>query len=493
MHLRFTRIVAVLALGWGPAQAADLLQIYQLAKDNDAVIAAARFQFEAEQERIPQGRALLLPNLSAQAETNINETKNRDLGFENRFNNNGYGIVLSQPIFRYQNIMQYLQSSFQVQQAEAVFLNAQQDLIVRVADAYFDVLAAEDNLAFTRAEKTSISEQLAQAKRNFEVGTATITDTNEAQARYDLSVSQEIAAENALEIARRALEEITATFVAELAPLKADLRLLPPQPNDMNVWVEGALDNNYGVKANQAALEVATREIERQRAGHLPNIDFVARYNHAHRDSALTDGTVVGLQMSLPLFAGGAVNARMRAATSLRERARANLEAARRNAQFDTRQAFLNVNNGRAQVLALEQALKSSETALQSNRVGYEVGVRINIDVLNSQQQVFETRRDLARARYDTIVNSLRLKAAAGTLSEADVAEVNQLLGPRTEPAPTVQSATQPLPAAQPTQPTPLFVEPAPRAEPAPLIQPPPITPRAPLVPTPPLLSPSVR
>jgi outer membrane protein len=446
MHLRLILFFATLGLLCAPARATDLLQAYQLAKEYDATIAAARFQFQAEHERVPQGLAGLLPVISAQANTNMNEVNNRTSGNSTRYNDHGWSVGLTQPIFRYQNIVQYGQAGYQFQQAEAVYLNAEQELILRVAEAYFDVLAAEDALAFIRAEKTSISEQLAQAKRNFEVGTATITDTNEAQARYDLSVAQEIAAINALEIARRTLEEITATLITELAQLRTDLQLLPPQPNDMNLWVDSALNNNLAVRANIAALEVASREIERQRAGHFPTVDLIARYqdqtqplNEAFGRTSRqdVDGTLIGLEVNLPLFAGGIVNSRTRAAVALRDRARANLDAARRSAQFEARQSFLNVNNGRAQVLALEQALKSSETALQSNRVGYEVGVRINIDVLNAQQQVFETQRDLARARYDTIINGLRLKAAAGTLNEADVVEVNRLLSERTTPAPS--------------------------------------------------------
>ena len=433
--------IALLVLA--PVHGADLLGVYRLAKQNDPSFAAAQAQYQADQERLPQGLALLLPVIEAEAGTNINDLKNRSdlVDVDNRFNDHGWSVSLTQPIFRWENFVQYKQAGFQVQQAGAVFEQSKQDLIVRVADAYFNVLAAQDTLAFTRAEKISISEQLAQAKRNFEVGTATITDTNEAQARYDLSAAQEIAALNDLEIAQRALEQITASLANELTPLKPDLRISPPQPNDMNQWVEGALSNNLGIKANEAALEVATREIERQRAGHYPTVDLVASYQDSTTNQGVfsvggpariqTEGSTIGLQLNMPLFAGGAVNSRTREAVALRERARSNLEGARRSAQFDARQSFLNVKNGQARVLALEQALVSSETALKSNRVGYEVGVRINIDVLDAQQQVYQTQRDLARARYDTIISGLRLKAAAGTLNEQDVEAVNTLLAGR--------------------------------------------------------------
>ena len=371
------------------------------------------------------------------------------------FNSNGYNITLTQPLFRWQNIIQYKQSEFQVLQSEAQFGQATQDLIVRVAQAYFDVLAAQDNIEFIIANKIAIAEQLAQAKRNFEVGTATITDTNEAQARFDLAVAQEISGQNALEVGVRALQQIIGQLPDQLTPLKA-VAMTVPVPNVMDDWANAARGNNFVVRGNEAVFEIATREIERQRAGHYPNLDVVASTQENTNANlaaitAVSGGTrstisqnAVGLQLSLPIFAGGSVLSRTREAVALREKARQDLEASRRAAEFNARQSYLNVTNGLAQVKALEQALVSSETALQSNRVGYEVGVRINIDVLNAQQQVFQTKRDLARARYDTILNGLRLKSAAGSLTENDVELVNALLGfePGATPAPV---PTQPM------------------------------------------------
>jgi outer membrane protein len=363
------------------------------------------------------------------------------------FNSNGWNVTLTQPIFRWQNLVQYQQSQFQVLQAEAQFSQATQDLIVRVAQAYFDVLAAQDNLEFTKSNRVTIAEQLAQAKRNFEVGTATITDTNEAQARYDLAVAQEIAGVNALEVAQRALQQIIGQFPDALVPLRSDLVIDAPTPNVMDEWVKSARGNNFVVRGNEAVMEIATREVERQRAGHYPTLDVVATaQENTNQNIASVTGIVsgqrstisqntVGLQLNVPIYAGGAVMSRTREAVGLKEKARQDLESSRRAAEFNARQSFLNVTNGIAQVRALEQALRSSEVSLQSNRVGYEVGVRINIDVLNAQQQVFQTQRDLARARYDTILNSLRLKSAAGSLTEADVEAVNRLLGYDQKPA----------------------------------------------------------
>jgi outer membrane protein len=447
----FRTRLAALAVGAAFAHAAaagDFLETYRLAKRNDATFAAARAALEAGLEKLPQGRALLLPVINASASTNYNDAENRTFGSEARFNSNGWNVTLTQPIFRWQNIVQYEQSKFQVLQAEAQFAQATQDLIVRVAQAYFEVLAARDNIDFIKSNKIAIAEQLAQAKRNFEVGTATITDTNEAQARFDLATAQEIAGFNALEVAERALQQIIGEPPTTLTPLRPNVLIAPPQPAVMDEWAKSARASNLVVRANEAVFEIAEREVGRQRAGHYPTLDAIATaQENTNQSLAIGVGTrstvqqnIIGLQLNLPIFAGGAVVSRTREAVALKERARSDLEASRRAAEFNARQAYLNVTNGLAQVKALEQALTSSEVSLQSNRVGYEVGVRINIDVLNAQQQVFQTKRDLARARYDTILSGLRLKAAAGALTEADVEELNRLLGEdpaATKPKPT--------------------------------------------------------
>jgi outer membrane protein len=442
--LRLAAIAVGLAFA-GTAAAADFLATYRLAKQNDAAFASARASLEAGLEKLPQGRALLLPVINASGNTTWNDDENRILstGIVNsaQFNSNGWNVTLTQPLFRWQNLVQYQQSQFQVLQAEAQFGQATQDLIVRVAQAYFDVLAAQDNLEFTKSNKISIAEQLAQAKRNFEVGTATITDTNEAQARYDLALAQEIAGVNALEVAQRALQQIIVQFPDALTPLRSQVMIEQPQPNVMDEWVKGARGNNFVVRGNEAVMEIASREVERQRAGHYPTLDVVAgaQENTGQNLAAVTaisggnrttlSQNTIGLQLNVPIYAGGSVMSRTREAVGLKEKARQDLDSSRRAAEFNARQSFLNVTNGIAQVRALEQALRSSEVSLQSNRVGYEVGVRINIDVLNAQQQVFQTQRDLARARYDTILNGLRLKSAAGSLTEQDVEAVNRLLG----------------------------------------------------------------
>jgi outer membrane protein len=439
------RALALLACLLLPAAAAaqGLLEVYRDAKGYDAQFAAARHALAAALEKLPQGRALVLPTLNLSAnrtDTRIDsEPRAGSLAtpFVRDVRSYGYTLSFSQPILRMQNFIQYDQAEYQVKQAEAQFGQATQDLILRVAQAYFDVLAAQDTLALVRAQKAAISEQLAQAKRNFEVGTATITDTHEAQARFDLAAAQEIAAQNDLDAKKRALQSITGKEYPALKPLRSQLKLSPPNPAQMQSWVELAEKQSYTVLAQEAAAEIARLEVKRNAAAHYPTLDLVASYGYTSQTgSAITPlGTNVttgslGLQLNMPLYAGGAISSREREAAANFERSKQDLEAARRAAALAARQTYLAVLNGIAQVGALEQALVSSQSALESNKLGYEVGVRINIDVLNAQQQVFATRRDLALARYNTITSHLRLKSAAGALREEDLEEVNRALEP---------------------------------------------------------------
>ncbi|MGQ0545800.1 MAG: TolC family outer membrane protein [Betaproteobacteria bacterium] len=425
------------------AHGEDLLEVYRDAQRYDAAYAAARHNLAAGRERLPQGRALLLPtlNLSGSATRSRIEVESDNPAVSPSFTRTpdaaAYTLTFTQPVYRRQNYLQYRQSEFQVQQAEATFAQASQDLAIRTAQAYFDVLAAQDTLALVRAQKAATSEQLAQARRNFEVGTATITDTHEAQARYDLIVAQEITAQNDVENRRQALAQITGKQYGELKPLRADVRLAPPNPDNMETWVDLAEKQSYAVLAQEAAAEIAALEAKRASAAHHPTLDVVATHGQNNQSASTlssvgtdTISTVIGLQLAMPLYQGGALNSREREAAALQLRSKEDLENARRSAALATRQTYNTVINGIAQVGALEQALVSSQSALDSNRLGYEVGVRINIDVLNAQQQLFQTRRDLAVARYNTITNSLRLTAAAGSLREEDIEEVNRALAP---------------------------------------------------------------
>ena len=420
------------------AGAADLLSAYHAAVTYDAQFAAARAALDAGREKLPQGRAGLLPNIGLTANTAWNDDSrtSRTTGVETttKYNSNGWTASLSQPLFRWQNWVAYTQSELAVSLAEAQFVQARQDLILRVAQAYFEVLLAQDALATAQAQKTAIAEQLESAKRSFEVGTTTITDTNEAQSRYDLIIAQEIAAQNDLAVKQETLRTVIGKETGILQNLRPGATLISPQPNDINAWVTMAETANPGVHMAQAAFEIAARDIEKQRAGHYPTLDLVASHNkNSLSNSPVFGGSdsrsnSIGLQLSIPVFSGGATASRDREAVALKEKAASDLENTRRQATLGARQAYLGVTSGLAQVKAFEAALISSQSSLDSNKLGYDVGVRINIDVLNAQSQLYATRQSLSKARLDTLLALLRLKSAAGTLTEQDVQAINALL-----------------------------------------------------------------
>ncbi len=410
-------------------QAVNLRQVYQDALANDAVYASARANLRAGQEASVQGRANLLPLIGLSG-------SNQKITRENipDTTTNGYTLFLSQPLFDIAAWQNYEQSKLSVAASEAAFSAVQQELILRVAQAYFDVLTAQDALTALQAQKVAISEQLASAKRNFEVGTTTITDTNEAQSRYDLVVAQEIAAQNDIDIRRTALQQIIGKRPESLAILRNDIELTRPEPAQISPWVSSAEEQNYDVISKQLALEIAKRNITRNRAGHYPTVDLVAsRSNSNQRNTVLGQASTgmtnsVGVQWAIPIFSGFAVTSQVRQAIALEDKARSDLETSRRTAAQNARQFYFGVQSGLAQVKALQAAEVSSRSSLESNRLGYEVGVRINIDVLNAQQQLYLTQRDLAKTRYDTIMNSLRLKSAAGILQENDIVQISTIL-----------------------------------------------------------------
>ncbi len=424
------------------AQAADLLGLYRDASTYDAQYASARAALNAGRQKLPQGRAGLLPTIGLSASTTHN-----DIDMQSRssppvdaplkYNSNGWSLSLTQPLFRWQNWTSYKQAELAVAIAETQYVQARQDLILRVAQAYFDVLLAEESLQTAQAQKKAIAEQLASAQRNFEVGTATVVDTHEAQSRYDLTTAQELVADNDLLVKRQTLNQLVGKDVGLLKALRANVQLGRPQPDDINKWVVAAEKDALSVQIGQANLESANREVEKQGAGHYPTLDLVAthgRNSKGNSNSAPTvsgsdsDSTTIGLQLAIPIYAGGAVTAKEEEAIALQEKAGADLDNARRSASLAARTAYLGVASGLAQVKALEQALASTQVSLDSNRLAYDVGVRINIDVLNAQQTLYSTRRDLAKARLDTLMAQLKLKAAAGSLSEEDLVAVNGLL-----------------------------------------------------------------
>ncbi len=423
-----------------PASAEDLLDVYREAQQNDPVIAGARATWTATQERVPQARAGLLPAVSAAVATGLNDGRTEVRSdpravTSGNFANFGYTISASQPLYRPQNVVAVNQAREQVSQADYILDAARQDLIVRVAQAYFDVLLAQFTVELTESQKAAVSEQLAQAKRNFEVGVSTITDTNEAQARYDTINAQEIAARNDLENKRTALRTIIGRAPGELKRLGPGFEPALPEPNDIDYWVDRALSSNYTVRIAQSNFDIAALEVQRARAAHLPTLDVVASWNQngatgtqVNNSDIRAHSAILGLQAAVPLYSGGAVESRVRETAALLERSRQDLETTRRNALFLAQTGFTGVTSAAASIKAFEQALVSAQSAYESNKLGLEVGVRTTLDVLTVQQTVFQTRRDLAQAYFNYLIGFLRLKSAAGTLTDADVEAINRRL-----------------------------------------------------------------
>jgi outer membrane protein len=437
-----SRLAVALSLAFvvGTAAGEDLVQIYREAQRNDPTLAAARASWLATQERVPQARAGLLPNVGATAAVNANEGRATLYGDPRIVNDNVYAasslqISASQPLFRPQNVVALSQAQRQVEQADYTLAQQQQDLILRVTIAYFDVLLAQVNVELAEAQKAAVSEQLAQARRNFEVGVATITDTNEAQARYDAIVAQEINARNDLDNRRTALRAIIGRMPGELKRARPGFQTTLPEPNVLEHWLDRALTDNLSVRISGYNLDVATLEIARARAAHLPTVDLVASAAHALGSGSLSTNansqsrsTLLGLAVSVPIYQGGFVDSRVREAIALQDTARQNLEGARRSAVSNAQNGFTGVNSAAASVTAFEQALRSAQTALESNRLGLEVGVRTNLDVLNVTQQLFQTQRDLAQSYFNYLISLLRLKAAVGALTEQDLEDINRRL-----------------------------------------------------------------
>ncbi len=437
--LAFALSVALAAAAL-PASGEDLMQIYREAQLADPAIASAKAGWNATQERAPQALAGLLPNVSATGAAtlfNYDATIKSDpaVDINRNFHQITGAVSASQPLFRYQNLVVYDQAKQQVAQADYVLATAQQDLILRVAIAYFDILLAQFNIELAESQKKAVSEQLAQAKRNFEVGVATITDTNEAQAKFDAIVAQEIQVRNEYDNRVTALRAIIGRYPKDLKKLGPGFQPLPPEPNAPDYWVDRALKENLNVRIADANLAIAKLEVDRARGGHYPTLDLVGSYTAQGSNAAVTQTVasdqrtgLIGLQLTIPIYQGGFVDSRVRETISLLEKSRQDLEGARRSALFLAQTGFSGVASAAASVKAFEQAVVSAESALASNILGQEVGVRTFLDVLNVQQNVYSTRRDLAQAYFNYLIGVLRLKAAVGTLSDLDLEEINRRL-----------------------------------------------------------------
>lgn len=436
--LRLTCTLFFLAVSFQNARSADLMEVYNLAERSDPQFQQVAANKRAVLESRPQAYSQLMPSVNLTANTFHNEqdtTVGGDAPFgggDFEFNSRGYNLNLRQPLFRWERFLNVKQANSSIREADAQLAAAQQDLMVRVAEAYFNVLAARDSLDFARAEKRSLSRQLDQTKQRFDVGLTAITDVQEARAGYDRAVAAEIAAENEIDNAREALREIAGQYFTSLEPLSDEMPLVTPEPADIEVWTDIAVRENLEVIAARSAVERSRQEVDVQQAGHLPTLDLVTRFGEeasgGRFGTTTTESVAVGVEFNLPIFQGGFVSSRAREARHRVDEQLERLEQARRQAHRLTRQAYHGIISGISQIKALDQAVLSSETALQATEAGYQVGTRTAVDVVTSERTTFEARRNYARARYDYIVDTLRLKRASGLLSHEDLVQINMWL-----------------------------------------------------------------
>lgn len=438
----------------------DLSQAVTASRDHDAAVRAARWNVTAITERVPQARAGLLPALSAAlaAETGRVDT---DIGPRRTYDNANGGLSFGLPLYRPVARAGLALARLGVEQARTDLDRVEQDLVLKVTSAYIDVLSALDALEVVIAQRRAIQEQYEAARRSFEVGVTTVTDQQEALARLDLNLAQLAAARNDLAVRKALLAQLTGREIDDLHTLRLDAALPQAEPDDVVHWVQRARTASFPVRLGEAAVKLARGAIDSARYGHHPTLDIVSQAQWTKGTTAITAGSPVdrstqysiALQLAIPLYSGGGISAREREAIALLNKAENELEAARRSAEQATREAFLGLGSSLEQARALAAAVRSGELALESNRVGYRVGVRINLDVLEAQQLLYQAHRDHARARYEVLLNTLRLKAAAGSLGDADVASVNALLTPRQNRNLSAPGITSTIPVA-PTTPT---------------------------------------
>jgi outer membrane protein len=478
-----------LALASGTAAGDTLLQIYEKAVRSDPLVREAEANKLATQEGKPIARGSLLPQVNGRY--NINETTAtgttttffggvqsvRDVDSRD-FDATTWNLELRQSVFRWDQWVRLSQADKQAAQADVDYEAAQQDLAVRVADAYFNVLAAEDTLASEQAAKEAIGRQLEQAQKRFEVGLIAITDVQEAQAAYDQALATEILAKRALANQQEVLRTIIDETPPPLAKPATDLPLQSPDPADANQWVDLAMQQNRSLISSQIGAQIAKDDVRIARSGHLPTVDFVAQRNNTDntgfsraecvnplgcqnpQDETVIDpfGTIqrnptgtdlendsLSLQFALPIFAGGSTSARVEQAVYQHRAARERLERTARETERQTRDAYLGVISGISRVQALKQAYESAKTALKATEAGYEVGTRTTVDVLDARRTLFISETNYLRSRYDYLINGLRLKQAAGTLTVEDIAQVDSLLAPA--------AAATPAPAEAPPAP----------------------------------------
>ena len=449
----------------------NLLEVYNIAKDNDPTYLASDAGRKATNERVNQSMAALLPQISATISASktsressgtttvvgsvddpntpdVDESAPQNSANESDSTSSGFSVRLSQEIYNHSSWLSLRQSEKRALQSNVNHEGAKQDLIIRVAEAYFNVLAAMDSVEFSKAETEAVSKELAQTKQRFEVGLIAMTDVHEAQSRHDRALANQISAQNGLDNAHEALQQVTGQYHYDLLGLKNEIPLRNPQPTDIKSWVKEAETNNVSIKASRIGLDIAKKSIDISFAGHLPTLDLSASYTDGSGDTdsqgtqffgslGITSNTTsdgdstdssVSLNLNIPIYSGGRTNAQVKEAQALYQQAAHNLEADHRRAVSETRSAYLGVVAAVSSVNALNQAVVSSQSALEATQAGFEVGTRTIVDVLLQTQQLYSAKRDHARARYDYILNTLRLKRSAGLLTEDDLSQVNKLL-----------------------------------------------------------------
>ena len=441
-------LIAAMSMAFsGAARGQSLVELFDVAREYDAGFKSVQLQAQATRLKVEQAQAKLGPSVNLNLTVNTNSASTTYVntkvpGYTD--NTRGYSaeqgtVAASQPLYRPADRAEVSQANLQLKLADEQLRAAEQDLMVRLSQAYFDVLASQDTLAFVQAQLKAVAEQLASAKRNFEVGTATITDTREAQATYDLVVAQEIGATNDMRVKKMALDQLVGTSGIEPKPVALNAMPVEPQPANVDEWVATSEQQNPSIKQARIGVDVAQLEVQKADAGLRPTLDAQLSYTmqnniNGNAASGALDYRVgvatAALVMNWPLYTGNALNNRVRETISLSSKASADLDNATRNIAQGTRAAYYGVVSGVSQIKALKAAEESSLVALEANKLGYSVGVRININVLDAQSKLFDTKAKLAKARYDVLVGHLKLRQVSGSLQLQDLQDINKLLAP---------------------------------------------------------------
>jgi len=438
MKRRLPKLIATLLLCLPyPLWAEDLIAIYERALENDPIIKQAEANQSAIGESRKQGLARFFPTIAATGSSSREWRHNSIASLSNLFPanqeywNNLINVNLTQPLFHWDHWVQLSQSDNKIAQAEAAYQSELQNLMVRTTEAYFNVLSAQDNLKFTVSEKEAIGKQLEQAKQRFEVGIIPITDVYEAQAAFDQTSANELEAVNNLDNQKEALREIIGDNEALLHTLGENLPLKKPEPDNITKWSETAEVNNLGVIAAFNQMEVSRKAVDIQRSGHLPKLDIVGNYTLSDNGSAFGprgDTQNIGVQINVPLFEGGAVNSRTRQASFEYQGAKENLTAVKRSVKRQVNNAYRSIITAIGKIDALKTTVDSAASALEAAEAGSEVGIRTMVDVLAEQRNVYRAKRDLARARYDYLINTIKLKQTTSDLTQNDLERINALL-----------------------------------------------------------------